>query len=337
MAQRRAVRSGGPIPCNAETFLKPLPWPESPPLFRSTLPTRSPGRLGRTGDKVSLLGLGGAHMAGLPDDAAATAFMRQAIDAGITFFDNSWDYSAGLTEQRMGKALLDGYRHKVFLMTKTDSHTAAGFNTQLTTCMGRLQTDMIDLIQFHEVVRMTDPDEIFAPGGAIEAAIAARKAGKVRYIGFTGHKDPSIHLHMIETAEKHGFHFDTVQMPINVMDAHYRSFQHEVIPVAQKKGIGVLAMKTFGSGVMLKSKTATPLEMLQYSMTLPVASVITGMNTPELLQQGLTAARTFKPMQQAQIDDLLTRTKPAALDGKYEPFKISPVFDQTVRHPDWLA
>ena len=314
-----------------------LPLHASSPVTRPASPDMPYRELGRTGEKVSLLGLGGAHMAGLPDDAAATAFMHQAIDSGITFFDNSWDYSAGLTEQRMGKALLDGYRHKVFLMTKTDSHTAAGFNTQLATCMGRLKTDMLDLIQFHEVVRMTDPDQIFAPGGAIEAAIAARKAGKVRYIGFTGHKDPSIHLHMIETAEKHGFHFDTVQMPINVMDAHFRSFQHEVIPVAQQKGIGVLAMKTFGSGVMLKSKTASPIEMLQYSMTLPVASVITGMNTPELLEQGLTAARTFKPMQQAQIDDLLARTKPAALDGKYEPFKISPVFDQTIRHPDWLA
>ncbi len=293
--------------------------------------------LGKTGEKVSLIGMGGAHIAYQPDVDGAIALIRSAVDQGITFMDNGWSYNGGKSEEWMGKALKDGYRQKVFLMTKTDSHSAKGFNEQLETSLRRLQVEMIDLVQFHEVIRMGDPEAIFAPGGALEAARAAQKAGKLRYIGFTGHKDPSIHLHMLEVAEQHGFHFDALQMPVNVMDAHFRSFQHEVIPVARKKGVGVLAMKTFGFGEILKAKVAEPIEMLHYSMTLPVSVVITGMESKERLEQALTAARTFKPMGQEQIAGLLARTKDAAQDGKYELFKTSTRFDGTVKSPENLA
>lgn len=292
--------------------------------------------LGRTGEKVSLIGLGGAHI-GHGDEDASLRLMRTAIDGGITFFDNAWAYNEGRSEERMGRALKDGYRNRVFLMTKTDSHTVQGFNRQLEESLRRMQVDMIDLVQIHEVIRMGDPEAVFAPGGAIEAARAAQKAGKLRYIGFTGHKDPSIHLHMIEYAEQHGFHFDTLQMPINVMDAHFRSFQHEVVPVANRKGIGVLAMKTFGFGEILKAKVAEPIEMLHYSMSLPISVVITGMDTMPRLEQALTAAKTFKPMNPQQIASLLARSKDAATDGRYELFKTSPQFDGTARNPDWMA
>jgi aryl-alcohol dehydrogenase-like predicted oxidoreductase len=303
--------------------------PESPDMVYRTL--------GRTGERVSAIGLGGAHI-GFGDEDAGIKLMHAAIDGGITFFDNCWDYNDGRSEERMGKALKEGnLRNRVFLMTKSDSHTAQGWNKQLEESMRRLQTDVIDLVQIHEVIRMNDPEAVFAPGGAIEAAIAARKAGKVRYIGFTGHKDPAIHLHMIDYAEKHGFHFDTVQMPVNVMDAHFRSFQHQVIPVANAKGIGVLAMKTFAFGVLIQAKVADPIDMLHYSMTLPVSVVITGMDTMPRLQQALTAAKTFKPMTQDQIAALLAKTKDLAADGHLEQFKVSPRFDGTSRNPDWLA
>ncbi len=304
--------------------------PESPDM-----PYRE---LGRTGERVSLIGLGGAHIgfASASDDDSIR-LMRSASDRGITFFDNSWDYNVGRSEERMGKALKDGYRDRVFLMTKTDSHSAAGFNKQLETSLKRMQTDMIDLVQIHEVIRMNDPEVVFAPGGTMDAAIAAKKAGKIRYIGFTGHKDPSIHLHMIDYAEKHGFHFDTLQMPINIMDAHFRSFQHQVIPVANARGIGVLAMKTFAFGAIIRANVADPIDMLHYSMTLPVSVVITGMDTMPRLEQALTAAKTFKPMTQDQIATLLAKSKDLAADGHLELFKTSPSFDGTSRNPDWLA
>ena len=203
------------------------------------------------------------------------------VDRGITFLDNCWDYNNGTSEVRMGQALRDGYRQKVFLMTKMDGRTAVEYNKQLDESLTRLQTDNIDLVQFHEVIRMEDPDRIFAPGGAIEAAIAARQAGKIRYIGFTGHKDPHVHLRMLETAQKHSFHFDTVQMPINVMDAHFRSFTQQVMPVALKQGIGVLAMKTFGDHYILKSNTVQPIEALHYGLTQPISSSSPESTTPK--------------------------------------------------------
>ena len=195
-------------------------------------------QLGTTGETVSAIGLGGFHIGKQKDPAESIRLVRAAIDRGITFMDNCWDYNDGLSEVRMGQALRDGYRQKVFLMTKIDGRTSSEYNKQLEQSMGRLQTDTVDLVQFHECIRLEDPDRIFAAGGALEAAVAARQAGKIRYIGFTGHKDPAVHLRMFEMAEKHGFKFDTVQMPVNVMDAHFRSFTKEVIPVALAAGHG---------------------------------------------------------------------------------------------------
>ena len=295
--------------------------------------------LGTTGERVSAIGMGGFHLA---KDQKATAeemiaLARRGIDAGITFMDNCWDYNDGLSEVRMGHALKDGYRNKVFLMTKIDGRTKSEYNKQLEQSLGRLQTDVIDLVQFHEVIRMEDPDRIFAENGALEAAVAARQAGKIRYIGFTGHKDPAVHLRMFETAERHGFHFDTVQMPINVMDAHFRSFAKEVIPVAKRQGTGVLAMKTFGDDFVLQSGTVQPMEALHYSLTQPVSVVITGIDSQKILDQALEAARTFKPMGQEQVASLLARTKDAAMTGKFEPFKTSQHFDGTAQNPKWLG
>jgi aryl-alcohol dehydrogenase-like predicted oxidoreductase len=184
---------------------------------------------------------------------------------------------------------------------------------------------------------MEDPDRIFAPGGAIEAAVAAKQAGKIRYIGFTGHKDPAVHLRMLETAQKHNFHFDTVQMPINVMDAHFRSFAKEVMPVALKQGIGVLAMKTFGDHFILDSKTIQPIEALHYGLTQPVSVVITGIDNMQVLDQACEAVRTFKPLDQAQISSLLARTATAASEGKFELFKTTSHFDGTAGNPKWLG
>jgi aryl-alcohol dehydrogenase-like predicted oxidoreductase len=293
--------------------------------------------LGKTGEKVSAIGLGGFHVGKQADQSESVKLIRTAIDRGITFMDNCWDYNDGISEVRMGQALRDGYRDKVFLMTKIDGRTKVAYNAQLEQSMGRLRTDMIDLVQFHEVIRMEDPDRIFAPGGALEAAVAARQAGKIRYIGFTGHKDPAVHLRMLETAEKRGFHFDTVQMPVNVMDAHFRSFTKEVMPVAISQGVGVLAMKTFGDHYILDSKTVEPIEALHYSLTQPVSVVITGIDSTQILEQALTAAKTFKPMSATQVASLLDRTREAAGSGQFELFKTTSHFDGTAANPKWLG
>jgi len=293
--------------------------------------------LGTTGERVSAIGMGGYHLGVQSDPSESIRLIHTGIDHGITFLDNCWDYNDGASEVCMGQALRDGYRQKVFLMTKMDGRTAVEYNKQLDQSLSRLQTDVIDLVQFHEVIRMEDPDRIFAPGGAIEAAVAARQAGKLRYIGFTGHKDPAVHLRMLETAQKHSFHFDTVQMPINVMDAHFRSFTYQVMPVAIKQGIGVLAMKTFGDSFILKSNTVQPIEALHYGLTQPISVLITGINNTQVLDQALEAARTFKPMTDAQVKALLDRTAVAAADGNFEPFKTTSHFDGTAHNPKWLG
>jgi aryl-alcohol dehydrogenase-like predicted oxidoreductase len=301
----------------------------------------SPGmiyrELGTTGERVSAIGMGGYHLGKQSDADESINLIHAAIDHGITFMDNCWDYNDGISEVRMGQALRNGCREKVFLMTKMDGRTAVEYNKQLEQSLGRLQTDMIDLVQFHEVIRMEDPDRIFAPGGALEAAVAARQTGKIRYIGFTGHKDPAVHLRMLETAQKHSFHFDTVQMPINVMDAHFRSFTKEVMPVALKQGIGVLAMKTFGDPYILKSNTVQPIEALHYGLTQPVSVVITGIDNVQVLDQALEAVRTFKPLDQTQIAALLARTASAASEGKFELFKTTAHYDGTAANPKWLG
>jgi aryl-alcohol dehydrogenase-like predicted oxidoreductase len=308
------------------------------PIFadekREEIPYRA---LGKTGEKVSAIGVGGFHIGVPKDEQEGIRIIRTALDKGINFLDNSWDYHAGGSEVRMGKALGEGYRAKAFLMTKIDGRTKATAAQQIDESLKRLQTDHIDLMQIHEVIRMEDPDRVFAEGGAIAALQDAKKAGKIRFIGFTGHKDPSIHLRMLEVAEKHRFHFDTVQMPLNVMDAHFRSFGQQVVPELVKRGIGVLGMKPLGSGLILQSKTVTPIDCLHYALSLPTSTVITGMDRMEYLDQALEALRTFKPLKQDEVAALLNRTAQSAAEGKYELFKTSNRFDATAQHPEWLG
>jgi predicted aldo/keto reductase-like oxidoreductase len=293
--------------------------------------------LGRTGERVSLVGLGGAHIGTQHDEQESIRIIRTAVDGGITFLDNCWDYNDGKSEERMGKALRDGYRQKVFLMTKIDGRTRQSAALQLDESLRRLQTDHLDLLQFHEIIRMSDPDRIFAPGGALEAALAAKQAGKIRYIGFTGHKSPDIHLHMLETAAAHDFTFDTVQMPLNVMDAHFNSFVKRVLPVAVGRDMGVLAMKPMGDRHILDSKAVSPFECLHFAMNLPVSVVITGCDSIPIVRQAVDAAKTFRPMSDAQVAALLSKTEMEAQNGKYELYKTSDHFDSTAHHKEWLG
>ncbi len=292
--------------------------------------------LGRTGEEVSLVGLGGAHL-GRVSEAEAIRIIRAALDEGLNFLDNSWDYYRGASELRVGKALQDGYRERAFVMTKFDSRSREGAARQIDESLRRLRVDRIDLLQMHEVIRPDDPDRAFAPGGGIEALLAAREAGKVRYIGFTGHKDPSIHLKMLEAASAQGLHFDTVQMPLNVMDAHYRSFEQHVLPVLQERGIAALGMKPLGGGHILESGLVSAVECLHYAMNLPVAVVITGCDSMAALEQALEAARSFRPLGPEQVSELLARTRAAAAGGRYEPYKTTLGYDSTTHHPEWLV
>jgi len=294
-------------------------------------------KLGRTGERVSLVGLGGYHIGMQSDELDSIKIIRTALDGGVNFLDNCWDYNGGNSEMRMGKALRDSYRQKAFLMTKIDGQTKKAAAAQIDESLRRLQTDHIDLLQFHEVIRMTDPERIFAPGGGMEAALEAKKAGKVRYIGFTGHKNPSIHLHMLETAAAHQFHFDAVQMPLNAMDAHYESFGQKVLPVLVKNEIGVLGMKPMGAGLLLRSNTLSPVECLHFAMNLPTSVVITGCESLANVQQALDAARTFKPLSATETAALLARTEQAARNGQFEGYKTTNNFDGTIHNPQWLG
>jgi uncharacterized protein len=293
--------------------------------------------MGRSGEKISIVGLGGYHLGKQADEQESIRIIRAGMDAGINFLDNCWDYNGGESEVRMGKALRDGYRKKAFLMTKIDGQTKKAAMDQLEESLRRLQTDHIDLLQFHEVIRDTDPARIFAAGSGMDAVLEAKKQGKVRYIGFTGHKSPDIHLKMLETAFAHGFTFDAVQMPLNVMDAHYDSFEKKVLPVLVKHEIGVLGMKPLGDQLILNSKTATPVECLHYAMNLPTSVVITGCDSMPILQQAIDAARSFRPMSKADVGALLSKTAPAAGKGEFERYKISNDFDGTVHNPQWLG
>jgi len=301
----------------------------------SDIPTRL---LGRTGERVSAIGLGGWHLA-LPGVSARLAdrIVRTAIDRGITFLDNCWDYNDGASETRMGRALRDGYRSKAFLMTKIDGRSAKEATRQLDQSLRRLKTDCIDLVQHHEIIRYEDPHRIFDREGAHGALVKARQAGKLRFIGFTGHKDPQILLYMLTVAAAHGFTFDAVQMPLNVMDAHYRSFEKLVLPELVKQKIGVLGMKPLAAGIILKSRTAPAIACLQYAMTLPTSVVITGIDSMKILDQACKAARTFRPLSKTAVAALLRKTARAALTGRYEPFKTSSIFDGTAQHPEWMG
>jgi len=294
-------------------------------------------RLGRTGEMVSVVGLGGYHIGIQKEEQESIHLIRTAIDNGINFLDNSWDYNEGVSEIRMGKALRDGYRKKAFLMTKIDGQDKKTAGNQLAECLRRLQTETIDLLQFHEIIRLEDADRIFAPGGALEEVLEARKAGKVRFIGFTGHKSPAVHLKMLQTALDHGFIFDAVQMPLNVMDAHFDSFEKKVLPVLREHDIGVLGMKPLAEKFILDSKTASPVESLHYVMDLPVSTVITGCDSMDILEQALKAARTFQPLSAEERSALLARTAQAAAKGEYELYKTGTRFDATSRNPHWLG
>ncbi len=301
---------------------------------RNGIPYR---RLGRTGEMVSAIGVGGYHLGRQADEQETIRIVRTAVDNGVNFLDNCWDYNGGASELRMGKALRDGYRDKAFLMTKIDGRSRESAAQQIEESLRRLQTDRIDLMQFHEVIRMTDPERVFGPDGALEAVVAAQRAGKIRYIGFTGHKSPAIHLHMLEIAGQHGFAFDAVQMPLNVMDAHYDSFAKHVVPVLLEQDIGVLGMKPMGDPFVLVSGTVTAIECLHYAMNLPTSVVITGCDSLPVLEQALRAARTFRPLSEAEMAALLARTAPAAQGGKYELYKTTHHFDGTHANPQWLG
>jgi aryl-alcohol dehydrogenase-like predicted oxidoreductase len=294
--------------------------------------------LGKTGVQVSCIGLGGFHLGtGNPAEADAIKLFHTAVDRGINFSDNCWDYNGGESERRVGKALQGGYREKVFVMTKFDGRTKAAALKQLDESLQRLQVEMIDLWQFHENIRLEDPDRFFAEGGAAEAVEEARKAGKIKFVGFTGHKDPSVHLRMLEMAERHNFSFDAVQMPLNVMDAHFRSFGAEVLPVLVRKQIAVLGMKSLAAGMILRSNTVTAVECLQYALSLPTSVVITGISSMENLEQAFAAAKTYSALTKTDIDGILAKTAVAAANGKYEPFKTATMFDGTASHPEWLG
>ena len=295
--------------------------------------------LGGTGQQVSVIGLGGSHLgkADVQEDEAIR-LIHEGLDRGINFLDNSWDYNEGRSEERVGKALAQGgYRQKAFVMTKIDGRTKELATDQINDSLRRLKVEHIDLLQHHEVIRFDDHDRIFSEDGAMEAVAAARQAGKVRFIGFTGHKDPHVHLYMLEVAQKHGFHFDTVQMPINIMDAHFRSFSQLVVPEAVRQHIGVLGMKSFGNGIILKSGAVEPMDCLHYALNLPISVLITGVTSKMLLDQAFAAVKSFRPMDEAAVATLIAKTEQTATNGKYELFKTTAHFDTTARHPDWLG
>jgi aryl-alcohol dehydrogenase-like predicted oxidoreductase len=294
--------------------------------------------LGRTGERVSAIGLGGWHLAlKHVDEPLALRIVRSAVDRGLTFMDNCWDYNEGASELRMGKALRDGYRDRVFLMTKIDGRSKKEAARQLDESLRRLGTDRIDLVQHHEVLRFEDPHRIFDEEGAHAALVEARAAGKLRYVGFTGHKDPRIHLYTLDVAREHGVAFDAVQMPLNVMDAHYRSFERLVLPALVRDGVGVLGMKSLENGAILKSNTATAVECLHYALNLPTSVVITGCDSMAVLDQAIQAAATFRPLADERVAALLAKTAGAAARGEFELFKTTSIYDGTASNPDWLG
>jgi uncharacterized protein len=301
----------------------------------SEIPYRT---LGRTGAKTSLVGIGGYHL-GLSSVSEETAIriVRTALDSGANFLDNCWDYNDGTSEVRMGKALREGYREKAFLMTKLDGRTRQAAQQQLEQSLTRLQTNHVDLIQIHEIIRMNDPERVFAPGGSLEYLEQARKEGKVRFIGFTGHKSPEIHLHMLDVAKQHNYTFDTVQMPLNVMDAHFDSFTNKVVPVASKLNMGILGMKPMSNGLILQTHTASPQECLHFAMNLPTTTVITGCESMDNLNQALNAARSFRPLNKEQVAAILDKTQSIAQAGKFELYKTTHVYDGTYQNPQWLG
>ncbi len=291
-------------------------------MASTLVPTRP---FGSTGLQVSLLALGGWHVGAQKTDRAAARLVHAAIDAGVTFMDNAWDYHAGLSEERMGKALA-GRRDQVFLMTKVCTHGrgAKVAMRQLEDSLRRLRTDHLDLWQIHEVSFDNEPAMHFARGGVVEALDRAKAQGKVRFVGFTGHKDPRLHLDMLS----HGYHFDACQMPLNCFDGSFRSFEHQVLPELQRQGIAPIGMKSFcGDARALKAGVATPQEMLRYTLSLPIATLVSGMDSLDVLAQNVAVARGFRPMPENRRAALRRRVAAVAADGRFELFKIGISFD----------
>jgi len=284
--------------------------------------------LGNTGLQVSIIGVGGFHLGAAKNLDEARGIVDASLDAGINFFDNAWDYHDGRSEEWLGAAL-KGKRDQAIVMTKVCTH-GRDKNVamrMLEESLRRLQTDHLDVWQIHEVIYDNDPDLIFAPNGAIEALVQAKKDGKVRFVGFTGHKDPAIHLKMLSQ----GFPFDTVQMPLNCLDATFRSFETLVLPELHRRGIAPLGMKSMGgSGELVKSGTVTAQEALQYAMSLPVATTISGMESMGVLRQNLEIARGFQPLSAAAMQQLRDRCRAGAADGRYELFKTTKQYDGDV-------
>jgi aryl-alcohol dehydrogenase-like predicted oxidoreductase len=321
---RRAFLQAGAAGVAALTLPGAAMAAQQPPKNAGGIPLRP---LGRTGEMVSCMGLGGWH-AGFPAEKASLRLIQRAVDEGITFMDNAWDYSDGVAEERMGKALAEGGRRaKVFLMTKACGRTAKDAESNLHDSLRRLRTDHLDLWQFHEINYDNDPDWVFADSGAIEAGLKAVKDGKVRFLGFTGHKDPAMHLKMLAKP----YDWATVQMPLNVFDVHYRSFQKQVLPRLLERGIGVLAMKTLGGRGGIVSKAGVPVEdALRYVLSLPVSTLITGIDSEQVLDQNLKIVRAFKPLTAAEKERIERSTAQAAGDGRFELFKSAQNFDGPV-------
>jgi aryl-alcohol dehydrogenase-like predicted oxidoreductase len=295
-------------------------------------------RLGSTGETVTLVGLGGWHVArpGLSEQDSVR-IVRAAIDAGITFLDNCWDYNDGESERRMGLALGDGYRERAFLMTKVDGRTRDSAARQIDESLRRLRTDRIDLMQLHEVIHAEDPERSFRSGGAMEALAEARRAGKIRFVGFTGHKSPALHLAMLDAADARGFRFDAVQMPLNVLDAHFDSFERRVLPRLLQAGIAPIGMKPMAEGRIVYEGIASAEECLRYAMSLPVSVVVTGCESHARVEQAARVAAGFRPMAEAEISRLLARTEERARGGASERYKTTTEYDGTTQNPEWLG
>lgn len=333
-----AASSGGKSAASSDVDTGKLPRATSAGTLRGEMLYRP---LGKTGVEVSAIGLGGHHL-GLKElsDSESVRLIHQALDRGINFLDNSWDYHEGRSEQLMGKALAQGgYRQKAFVMTKLDARTKELARKQLDESLSRLKVDHIDLLQHHEIIQFDAPDRIFAEGGAMEALYEAKKAGKIRFIGFTGHKDPHIHLYMLDVAAKHGFHFDAAQLPLNLMDAHFRSFARGVVPRLVQEGVAVLGMKSLcgGNGILLKTGTATATECISYALNLPTSVVICGIDKQAVLDQAFNIAKNFKLMSEQQVEALIKKTQQLAANGMYELFKTTSHFDATAKHAEWLG
>ncbi|MNX29721.1 General stress protein 69 [compost metagenome] len=289
--------------------------------------------LGRHGERVSAIGLD-AYLPGLvPDPRETVRMIQAAIEGGITFMGNSWDYQSGESERRMGEALRGGYRDRVFLSTRIDGQTRKAAIAQMDQSLSRLQTDHLDLLMLNEIIRPEDPERVFGPGGAMDALAEAREAGKIRYIGFSGHKDPAIHLAMLDM----GFPFDAVQMPLNLLDAQFRSFEKQVLPVLTERGIGVLGMKPLAGGKLLETGRLKALDALRYVMSLPTSSVLMGWPAMEDVVQATRLLAEFEPMEPDEAEFFLRKVADLAQDGSFEAYKTTDAQDGTVRHPEWLT